>query len=48
MKKVEGYPQPFGVTIKQDKVNFAVSVSSGKKCELLLYRAGKTEPAQVY
>lgn len=48
MKKVEGYPQPLGVTIKQDKVNFAVSVSSGKKCELLLYRAGKTEPAQVY
>ena len=48
MKKVEGYPQPLGVKIKQDEVNFAVSVSSGKKCELLLYRAGKTEPAQVY
>ncbi len=48
MKKVEGYPQPLGVKIKQDKVNFAVSVPSGKKCELLLYRAGKTEPAVVY
>lgn len=48
MKKVEGYPQPLGVKIKQDKVNFAVSVPTGKKCELLLYRAGKTEPAFIY
>ncbi len=48
MKKVEGYPQPLGVTTKQNKVNFAVSVPAGKKCELLLYRAGKTEPAYVY
>ena len=48
MKKVEGYPQPLGVKIKQDEVNFAVSVPTGKKCELLLYRAGKTEPAFVY
>lgn len=48
MKKVEGYPQPLGVTTKEDKVNFAVSVPAGKKCELLLYRTGKTEPACVY
>lgn len=48
MKKVEGYPQPLGVKIKQDKVNFAVSVPTGNKCELLLYRAGKTEPAFIY
>ncbi|MCI9440522.1 MAG: glycogen debranching protein [Ruminococcus sp.] len=48
MKKVEGYPQPLGVATQQDKVNFAVSVPAGKKCELLLYRAGKTEPAYVY
>lgn len=48
MKKVEGYPQPLGVTTKEDKVNFAVSVPAGKKCELLLYRTGKTEPVCVY
>lgn len=43
MKKVQGSPQPLGVTIKEDRVNFAVSVPKGKKCELLLYRAGKEE-----
>ena len=48
MKKVEGYPQPLGVKIEQDKVNFAVSVPSGKNCELLLYRVGRTEPAFTY
>lgn len=48
MKKVEGYPQPLGVTTGQNKVNFAVSVPEGKKCELLLYRAGRTEPVYTY
>ncbi len=48
MKKVEGCPQPLGVTIEQEKVNFAVSVPRGESCELLLYRTGKTEPVQVY
>lgn len=48
MKKVEGYPQPFGVTYREGKVNFAVSVPAGKRCELLLYRAGHKEPGTVF
>lgn len=48
MKKAEGCPQPLGVTIQNGRVNFAVSVPAGKSCELLLYRAGKCEPAAVY
>lgn len=40
MKKVQGKPLPLGVTIETDRVNFAVAVSMGKSCELLLYRRG--------
>ncbi|WP_251389483.1 alpha-amylase family glycosyl hydrolase [Mediterraneibacter agrestimuris] len=48
MKKVEGYPQPFGVTYGNGKVNFAVSVPAGKRCELLLYRVGHKEPGTIF
>lgn len=48
MKKVEGDPQPLGVTKKSGMMNFAVSVPAGKNCELLLYRAGSMEPAVVF
>lgn len=48
MKKVEGYPQPFGITYRDGTVNFAVSVPEGKNCELLLYRAGRRTPAAVF
>lgn len=48
MKKVEGYPQPLGVTYRGESVNFAVSVPEGKDCELLLYRVGKQEPVAVF
>ena len=48
MKKVEGYPQPLGATRIDGKMNFAVSVPSGKRCELLLYRTGRTEPVQIF
>lgn len=45
MKKKSGYPQPFGAEVDNERVNFAVRVPDGKKCELLLYRAGRKEPA---
>lgn len=48
MKRVEGFPQPLGVTEIDGKINFAVSVPAGKCCELLLYRAGKQEPVEVF
>lgn len=48
MKKVKGSPQPLGVTGNYEKMNFAVSVPSGKCCELLLYQAGKKEPVKIY
>lgn len=44
MKKIQGKPQPFGAYVEGGKVNFAVQAPSGKKCEVLLYRAGKQEP----
>lgn len=48
MNRVEGFPQPLGVTEREGKVNFAVSVPTGVRCELLLYKAGKQEPAEVF
>ena len=38
MECVKGRPQPFGVEIRKDHINFAVQVPTGKKCELLLYK----------
>ena len=40
MECVKGRPQPFGVEIRKDHINFAVQVPTGKKCELLLYKKG--------
>lgn len=48
MIKREGIPQPFGAHAEKDKVNFAVQVPRGQKCELLLYRAGKNIPEIVF
>lgn len=44
MKKTSGKPQPFGTVVEGRKVNFAVQVPAGKKCELLLYREGRKRP----
>ncbi len=44
MKKISGRPQPFGTAVEGRKVNFAVQVPAGKKCELLLYREGRKHP----
>lgn len=44
MKKIKGNPQPFGVEVKENQVNFALQVPSGKQCELLLYEKGKAVP----
>ena len=35
MKKIQGRPQPFGAYVENGKVNFAVQVPAGKKCEVL-------------
>ena len=48
MIKREGSPQPFGAHAEKDRVNFAVQVPKGQKCELLLYRAGKTVPEYTF
>lgn len=48
MKTAEGYPQPLGATVRDGKMNFAISVPAGKSCELLLYRPGKKEPVKIY
>ena len=48
IEKVEGFPQPLGVTKKAGKINFAVSVPAGKSCELLLYKAGAEEPEYIF
>ena len=48
MKTAKGYPQPLGVTAGNGKMNFAVSVPARKRCELLLYRTGQNEPAEIF
>ena len=48
MKIIQGKPQPFGAYVEGGKVNFAVQVPAGKKCEVLLYRAGKQQPRYRY
>lgn len=48
MKRIQGKPLPLGVTKGQDRINFAVAVPQGKKCDLLLYRAGEKEPCMSF
>ena len=48
MKKTEGKPLPLGVTIQEDKINFAFPVPEGKKGSLLLYHAGESRPCSSY
>ena len=48
MKKTTGKPQPFGVEVNGDRVNFSLCVPKGKKCELLLYKTGSEEPEVCY
>lgn len=48
MKKLQGKPLPLGVTIMQDRVNFAAAVPEGKECKLLLYRTGKKTPCASF
>lgn len=37
---------PLGATVVGEGVNFSVAVPSGKECVLLLYKAGKSKPAE--
>lgn len=44
MRKLVGYPLPLGVSEKNDIVNFAVAVESGKKCSLCIFKKGEEIP----
>lgn len=44
MKRMKGYPLPFGVSEKDGVTNFSVAVESGKECILKLYRKGNENP----
>lgn len=48
MREIQGKPLPLGVTITNDRMNFALAVPQDSECELLLYRRGEKEPLQVY
>ena len=41
MREVQGYPLPLGVQISYNKINFSIAVPTEKKCQLLIYRAGR-------
>lgn len=47
MKKEKGRPLPLGVTIEEDRINFAVAIPEDKKGELLLYQVGTQAPCEV-
>ena len=44
MKKMQGSPQPLGVTISGKKTNYAVAVPTGASCELVLFQPGEEMP----
>ena len=48
MKIIQGKPIDIRIDVEGGKVNFAVQVPAGKKCEVLLYRAGKQQPRYRY
>ena len=48
MRQVTGTPQPLGMEKRNDTINFSIVVPAGKKCELLLYKAGEAEPVKVF
>ena len=48
MRKRQGHANPFGTTIRDNRVNFAISVPNEKKCELLLYKQGETMPVKTF
>ena len=43
MREVQGYPLPLGVQISENKINFSIAVPTEKKCQLLIYRAGRKQ-----
>lgn len=44
MKIKKGYPLPLGVSEKDGYINFSVTVASGKRCILKLYKRGEAQP----
>ena len=48
MKRELGYATPLGTSVNGEKVNFAIHVPEGKKCELRIFHKGDEVPAQTY
>lgn len=42
IKVYRGNPLIMGATVMGDNVNFAITAKYGSKCEVILYRKGKT------
>ncbi len=47
MEKRTGYPLPFGISVREQVVNFSVAVESGKACNLYIYEQGSERPTFV-
>ena len=43
----QGKDMPLGVSLQNDMFNFAVSMPGSSSCNLVLYKKGETDPAEV-
>ena len=43
----QGKDMPLGVSIQNNMFNFAVSMPGSSSCNLVLYKKGETDPAEV-
>lgn len=48
MRAEKGKPLPLGVSVSEGEVNFSIAVPEGKRCELLLYEAGRNRPIRCF
>ena len=48
MRKVSGQPFPLGVSRIENRINFALPVTDGRKCNLLIYPAGAPIPCEIF
>ena len=42
-----GKDMPLGVSFQENRFNFAVSMPGSSSCNLVLYKKGETDPAEV-
>lgn len=47
MEKVKGQPFPLGISIRENRINFAVAVPEGKRASLLLYTEDQKDPIEI-